>query len=52
MNAVWHPWVRIQRLLRSMLRTPWDAETWARIKPEIKNALAERGKIERGGWFN
>ena len=49
---LWHPWPRIQRLLRGMLGTRWDEKSWARIKPEIKNALAERGRVRRAGWFN
>jgi hypothetical protein len=35
-----------------MLGTRWDAATWPRIKPEIRNALVERTTIERAGWFN
>ena len=46
-----HPWLRIQRLLRDILGTRWDADGWARIKPEIGNALAERSRTERAGWF-
>jgi hypothetical protein len=51
-SRLWHPWLRVQRLLRQMLHTPWDEPTWKRIKPEIRNALAARSRIEREGWFN
>jgi hypothetical protein len=26
---LWHPWLRIQRLLRDVLGARWDEETWA-----------------------
>jgi hypothetical protein len=26
---LWHPWLRIQRLLRDVLDARWDEETWA-----------------------
>jgi hypothetical protein len=47
-----HPWLRIERVVRMMLHTRWDAETWKQVKPEIKNVLAERIRIRRAGWFN
>jgi hypothetical protein len=25
---LWHPWLRINRVLRVMLRTHWSAEAW------------------------
>jgi hypothetical protein len=49
---VWHPWIRIQRVLRLMLGTRWDREAWNTIKPEVRNALAERTRIARAGRFN
>jgi len=27
---LWHPWLRINRVLRVMLHTRWSAEAWAR----------------------
>jgi hypothetical protein len=44
---LWHSWLRIQRLLCDILTERWDDETWARIKSEVANALAERRRIER-----
>ena len=49
---LWHPWLRVQRLLRSMLTERWNEEAWKQVKPEIKKALAQKSKIERAGWFN
>ena len=49
---IWHPWLRIHRVLRDMLGHQWDRETWQVIRPELRNALAEKKRIERAGWFN
>jgi hypothetical protein len=47
MNAtdarLWHPWLRINRVLRVMLHTPWSAETWSQVRVEFMKALAARG---------
>ena len=48
---LWHPWLRIQRVLRLMLTSRWNATEWNEIKPEIK-AMAEKSRIQRAGWFN
>jgi len=26
---LWHPWLRINRIMRVMLHTRWSAEAWA-----------------------
>jgi len=51
-TRLWHPWLRINRVLRAMLTTRWSAEAWAEIRVEFKKALALRSKIRRAGWFN
>ena len=51
-TSLWHPWLRIQHLLRDILTERWDEETWTRLRPEIRKALAERTRIRRAGWFN
>jgi len=52
-NARWqHPWLRIERLIRSILGTPWDNKTWPTAKATLKQALEERKKIRRAGWMN
>jgi hypothetical protein len=45
-----HSWLRIQRLVRVILGTRWDADEWA--KAELRKALKERSRLERAGWFN
>jgi len=51
-DHLWHPWLRLQRVLRVMSETSWSAEEWPRVKPELGTALKERRQIERAGWFN
>ena len=49
---VWHPWLRINRVLRVMLHTHWSAEVWSQVRVEFKRAVALRSEIRRAGWFN
>jgi hypothetical protein len=44
---LWHPWLRINRMLRVMLRTRWSAETWAVVRVEFRKTLALRSQIRR-----
>jgi hypothetical protein len=41
---LWHPWLRINRVLRVMLHTRWSAEAWAQVRIEFKKALALRSQ--------
>ena len=49
---LWHPWLRINRVLRAMLHTRWSAAAWAQVRVEFKRALALRSESRRAGWFN
>jgi hypothetical protein len=49
---LWHPWLRINRVLRVMLHTRWSAEAWFIVRVEFRRALALRSEIRRAGWFN
>jgi len=49
---LWHPWLRINRVLRTMLHTRWNTEQWSVIQVEFRKALAVRSEIRRAGWFN
>jgi hypothetical protein len=49
---LWHPSLRINRVLRIMLHTRWSAEARAQVRVEFKRALALRSEIRRAGWFN
>jgi hypothetical protein len=49
---LWHPWLRINRVLRVMRHTRWSAEAWARVRVEFRKALALRSQIRRASCFN
>jgi len=49
---LWHPWLRINRVLRAMLHERWSAEAWPQIKAEFKKALALKSQIRRAGCFD
>jgi hypothetical protein len=51
-ERLWHPRLRINRVLRVMLQTRWSAEAWTQVKTEFTKALALRSQIRRAGWFN
>ena len=44
---LWHPWLRINRVLRAMLHTHWSAEAWSEVSVEFRRVLALRGQIRR-----
>jgi hypothetical protein len=44
---LWHPWLRINRVLRVMLHTRWSAQAWSQVRIEFKRALALRRQIRR-----
>ncbi len=31
-ERLWHPWLRINRVLRVMLQTRWGEEAWPQVK--------------------
>jgi hypothetical protein len=37
---LWHPWLRINRVMRVMLHTRWSGEAWSVIRVEFRRALA------------
>jgi hypothetical protein len=47
-SRLWHPWLRIQRLLRDMLGTRWDN----RLRPAIREGTRGARQIQRAGWLN
>jgi hypothetical protein len=49
---LWHPWLRINRVLCAMLHERWSAAAWPQVKAEFKKALALKSQIRRSGWFN
>jgi len=51
-TRLWHPWLRINRVLCVMLQTRWSAEAWLVVRVEFKRALALKSEIRRAGWFS
>jgi len=47
-----HPWLRIERLIRSILEVRRDEVTRPVMKATLTKALKEREKIRRAGWMN
>jgi hypothetical protein len=45
---LWHPWLRINRVLRVMLHTHWSAEAWSQVKAEFTKALARLKSLAVG----
>ena len=39
--GLWHPWVRINRILRAMLHTHWSAEAWPQVRVEFGTRAPE-----------
>lgn len=46
------PWLRVSLVIRRILGTAWDDETWPAAKTELTKALALRSRIARSGWFD
>jgi hypothetical protein len=51
-RASQHPWLRVQLLVRAILGTRWDAQTWPTVKSVPERILTERGRLTRYGWFS
>ena len=47
-----HPWLRIQRLIRSILEVRRDPVTRPVMKATLTDALREREKIRHAGWMH
>jgi len=46
------PWLRVERLIRSIVHERWDKATRPKAKKVLEQALEEREKIRRAGWFS
>ena len=47
-----HPWLRTQRLIRSILEVRRNEVTRPVMKATLRDAIREREKIRRAGWMN
>ena len=46
------PWLRTQLLLRLLLGTRWSTAVWPTARATLRQALVERTRVRRAGWFN
>ena len=47
-----HPWLRVQRFIRTILAVRRDEVTRPVMKATLVEALREREKIKGAGWMN
>jgi hypothetical protein len=47
-----HPWLRINRVIRSMTRLYRDRTIRPTLKAGLNEAIAIRERTKRAGWFN
>ena len=47
-----HPWLRIERLIRSILEVRWQGAVREVMRATLREAIKEREKIRRAGWWN
>jgi hypothetical protein len=40
---LWHPWLRINRVLHVMLHTRWSAEAWSQVRVGVESVPTEDG---------
>ena len=46
------PWLRLELILRSILTTRWDTETWTIVRRQVPRVLAMRAQVAKDGWWN
>jgi hypothetical protein len=51
-GRVWHPWLRVARRIIALRSNVWDAATWPAAKATLLDAIKERARVARAGWFN
>jgi hypothetical protein len=49
---LWHPWLRINRVLGVMLYTHWSAEAWAQVRVEFWKRSCYGAESGDAGWFS
>jgi hypothetical protein len=46
------PYVRVLRLLHTILTTHWDEATWPIIREQVPRVLKWRSQVAKDGWWN
>jgi hypothetical protein len=47
-----HPWLRVERIVRQVLRTTWRGDRLADLLTAAPGLWEERRRIREAGWFN
>jgi hypothetical protein len=47
-----HPYLRLTRIIRTVLQKRLDAATWAVAKAVVRDATHERARVARAAWCN
>jgi hypothetical protein len=50
-RSIWHPWLRVSRLIRGITETHLGADVWP-DEEGARWALAELGRLRRSPWWN
>src|SRR5262245_22629870 len=45
-KLLWHPWLRINRVMRVMLHTRWSSEQWSVVRVEFRQTVALRSQTD------
>ena len=51
-DPIWHPWLRVERVMRGLLMNHASEEALRRIEDEVREVLAVRARVRQAGWFN
>jgi hypothetical protein len=51
-DRVWHPWVRVNRIIRDVLAMSWDSDDCPVAKFVLRRTLTERSRTAPAGWFS
>jgi hypothetical protein len=50
-DRLWHPWLRVERVMRELLMNHASEEALRRIEPEVRQVLAVRASVRQAGWL-
>ena len=48
-DRLWHPWLRVERVVRGLLMNHTSEEALRRIEPEMRQVLAVRASVRHAG---
>jgi hypothetical protein len=51
-DRLWHPWLRVERVMQRLLMSHASQEALRRIESEVRQVLAVRASVRQAGWFH